>query len=59
MNLYEVKMGRKYEVVKASNMMEVSKICEEKGFSDFRSCGMMSISELAYHKEFAPILSEV
>ncbi|MGB5791658.1 hypothetical protein [Poseidonibacter sp.] len=59
MNLYEVKIGKKYEVVKANNMMEVSVICEEKGFKDFRSCGMMSRSELAYHKENAPLLSDV
>lgn len=59
MNLYEVKIGRTYKVVKANNMMEVSQICEVKGFSDFRSCGMMSISELAHHKATAPILSEV
>lgn len=59
MNLYEIKIGKKYIVVKANSFLEVANFCEIKGYKDCRICGMMSIGELDYYKNNAPTLGEL
>lgn len=56
MNLYEVKIGKKWMIVKAESMQEVNSF---DSASDWKVCGIMSRSELSNHKENAPHISEV
>lgn len=59
MNLYEIKIGKKYKIVKANNFNEVVTFTEQKKYKDCRVCGMMSNSELNFYKENAPLLKDL
>lgn len=56
MNLYEVKISKKWMIVKAESMQEVNSF---DAVIDWKVCGMMSRSELSNHKANAPHISEV
>jgi hypothetical protein len=50
MQVFEIKIGRKYTKVRATSMSAVNTYCKENGISDWRMVGMMSISEMEASK---------
>ena len=48
--LYEIKRGGKWELVRATSMMVLDKWCDENGIKDWRVAGMMSRGELHLYK---------
>jgi hypothetical protein len=56
---YEVQVVSSYVVVKAESMQQCNDLCIEKGFRDWRVCGMMSRTQMIQHKANAPLLSEM
>ena len=45
-SFFEIKKGRKKEVVKATGIKALNDYCEKNGYSDWQHLGMMSRSEM-------------
>jgi hypothetical protein len=56
MKMYEAKINGRWIIVKAKSMQEVNSF---DSVTDWKVCGMMSRSEMAYNKANAPHISEV
>ena len=56
MKMYEAKINGKWVIVKADSMQEINSF---NNVTDWKCCGMMSRSELAFNTKNAPHISEV
>ena len=50
MQVFEIKIGRKYTKVRATSMSAVNTYCKENNIADWRMVGMMSRAEIEASK---------
>lgn len=50
MQVFEIKIGRKYTKVRATSMSAINTYCKENGIADWRTVGMMSRAEIEASK---------
>ena len=53
--VYEIKIGRKWNKVRATSMKALNAYCKENNISDWRVVGMMSIAEMEESKSLKVI----
>lgn len=46
MNVYSIKKGKSWTRVKATSMKALNNFCNENGFTDWRTEGMRSLSQM-------------
>jgi hypothetical protein len=55
LNVYEIKVNRKWSKVRATSMVALNNWCQEMGIKEWRMVGMQSIEEMAQNKNLTVI----
>lgn len=50
-SVFNIKKGRKWQMVRATSILALNKYCKENGFSDWQMVGMMSRAEMEESKK--------